>query len=158
MEQKQIGVKLSKELEYTKEGDFTTTAELVFTCPTMASFDEASDLSQMVMNALMDAGKNAPKVEEDVEASQGDLDADSIRVVLMTAERVKFKDVAKCFKKLALKCGTFDGKTVLTESTFNKLEIEDFNKCMCEYIANFIVPSLLSGTVGGSTQSTSGSA
>lgn len=147
MEQKSIGVKLSKPLEYSSDGDFKKTAELEFGCPTMAIFDEASDLSQMVMNALMDAGKNAPKNDEESEPS-GDLDADSVRVVLMSAERVKFKDVAKCFEKLALKCGTYDGKEVLTDSTFKKLSIEDFSRCICEYIANFIVPSLLSGTVG----------
>jgi hypothetical protein len=156
MEPKTIGVKLSKKITYSTDGDFKETAELEFKCPTMASFDEASDLSQAVMNALMDAGKNAPKVDPK-EGESGDMDAEAVKIVLMTAERIKFKDVAKLFRKLALKVGTYDGKETLSESVFEKLEIDDFTKCLCEYVANFIFPSLLSGQTGQSEPSTSGS-
>lgn len=157
MEPKKIGVKLSKELEFSKGGEFKETAELEFSCPTMATFDESSDLSQMVMNALMDAGKNAPKDTKPEEGADGEMDAEAIKIVLMSATNIKFKDVAKCFKGLALKCGTYDGEEPLSESVFDKLEIEDFTRCICEYVANFIIPSLLSGQMGGSGPSASGS-
>lgn len=158
MEQQEIGVKLSGTIEFSTGGDFSNTAELVFKCPTMASFDEASDLSQMVMNSLMDAGKNAPKDVEPEEGATGEMDAEAIKIVFMTSEKIKFKDVAKCFRKLAMKCGTYDGKEPLNDSVFEKLSIDDFTRCVCEYVANFIIPSLLSGQKGGSGPSASGSA
>jgi hypothetical protein len=141
---------LSSPLQFSKGGDFTTTSSLEFKAPTMDIFDDVSDLSQLIMAAIMDARKYASPSEmtESVPDASGDgsaaaMDDKAIKVILMSSREVKFKDVANCFKKVAFKTGTTDGTVKLTDMLLNKLSREDFTRLVCQYVSTFIVPFLL---------------
>ena len=132
---------LSNIVEYSKGGEFHSTATLEFRSPTMDEFELASDLAQLVMRATLDARKFADDKQEEVEQ---DADSDAIKIILFASESVKFSEVANAFKRLAFKICTFDGKTSLVEGVLNKIDMKDFIELVCGYIANFTFPSLFS--------------
>jgi len=146
MEKENMIFNLSEKLEYSDKGEFTDTLTLEISAPSMAVFDETSELSQLVMAAMLDATKNLPedqkkKAEENQEEEK--IDAAGVKAMLNAARSVKWKEIRKCFNVVALKCATFDGKIPITETTLNKFTPEDFTRMVCEYIANFIFPSLV---------------
>jgi hypothetical protein len=132
---------LSKELEYSKSGDFHKTATIEFTPPSMAAFDESVTLGQLVTNAVLDARRFAEEsTQEQIE--QTTPGANEIKIILMASKSVKFTEIANAFKALALKTGTTDGETALTESLLKKISIHDMVGMVCGYVANFTFPSL----------------
>ena len=138
---------LSKKLEYTKKGDFTETASLEFTAPGMAQYDVAMDLSQLIMGAILDAQKHAPKpTEEEKKVADVDVtfDREAVRVILLSSQSIKFKDIAAKFQRLACDIGTCDGEVKLTKELLAKLEVNDYTNLVCDYVVNFIAPSLFS--------------
>lgn len=142
MEKSPMFFQLSGELEYSKDGvPDAKTATLELRVPGMDEFEEAANLSQFVMGAILDATRHSgqtPKEEDgDVE-----IDASAIRLILFSAQAIKFTKVAKCFDRLAVKIGTTDGTVQLTETLIKKIGLEDYTRLICEYIANFIIPSL----------------
>jgi hypothetical protein len=143
MEKENMIFELSGKIKYSKDGDFLETATLEFPAPTMDTFEECSDLSQLVMNAMMDAAKHAPQQEEKEPDVNMKISADEIKAVFFSARDVKFTDIAKCFEKLALKIGTVDGQEKITGKIIKSLGPEDYTRLICEYVANFIVPSLV---------------
>lgn len=143
MEKTPMYFQLSKELEYSKDGvPDAKTATLELRAPGMDEFEEASNLSQLVMGAMLDVSRLSGKTRKDKEDEDVDLDATAIRLTLFSAQAVKFTTVAKCFNRLALKVGTTDGKIKLTETLLKKIGLEDYTRLICEYIANFTIPSL----------------
>ncbi len=54
-----------------------------------------------------------------------------------------FNNIFDCFKKLSQKCGKLSEKTFLKETHFKNISYEDSIRMVCEYIANFIIPSLI---------------
>lgn len=139
---------LSENIEYSKNGEFKTTAQLEFIGPNMATFDIASDLTQKVMQAFMDA-TSLRDVFKNVERPKADsndegLDAGAVKMILLQSKSVRFADVAKICKNLFTEVGTYDGSTKVKIAVLERLKIEDFTGAVCGYIANFIVPSLFS--------------
>ncbi|MCK5019193.1 MAG: hypothetical protein KAS32_19190 [Candidatus Peribacteraceae bacterium] len=134
---------LSEVVEYSRDGEFHQTASLEFSAPTMAEFELAAELSQLVMQATLDARKFAP--DKDEEADDQDLTPDAVKMLLLASQSVKFTDIADVFKKLAVRIGTVDGKTPLASGVLSKISIDDFTGMICGYIANFTFPSLFSG-------------
>lgn len=136
---------LSQTVEYSKAGDFCKTATLEFTGPTMQVFDLSSEISQLVMRAVLDAKDLADKFSSNNEKSASDsMNAEAIKIILLSSKSVKFSELAELCKKLFEKVGTFDGEVNLKASVMDKLSINDFTKIICEYISNFIFPSLFS--------------
>ncbi len=138
---------LSKEIKYGSKGDFKDTLSIELNPPGIDQFDDANDLSQLVTNAVMDAGSRVPadkQLEEEDKKKQKNPTAKEVQVILMSSERISFNKVFKAFSSIACKCGTYDGKERLKTSVFKKMGVEDARRCMCEYIANFIFPSLFS--------------
>ena len=134
---------LSQELEYSSKGDFKTTLTLEFRPPGPQEFRPANKLAQLVMNAVLDAGKNAPK-DQEVDQEQKNPTGDEMKLILMSSSNVDFNDIFDAFKSIALATGTFDGKESITEVIFSKISIEDCRQAACEYIAFFVFPSLFS--------------
>lgn len=137
---------LTGPLQYSKRGDFTNTVSLEFSPPSMETYDEVSDLAQYVMAAMMDARQFAGdhrQPENSADSTEVVLDAKSIKIMLFNARSVKFKHIADTFQNLAIKTGTTDGEIKLTQTLIKKLSPDDYTRLICEYIANFIIPSLL---------------
>lgn len=136
--------KLSKTIEYSRDGNFVKTATLELEAPSMNCFDEALELSQAVMKAVMDAADIAGSAEENSVKQEGAISRDAMRMLLLSSNRVPFKDVSKICRNLFVKVGTYDGKTSLINDTFKKLSVSDFSNMIFDYCANFIFPSLFS--------------
>ncbi len=126
-------------LEYSKGGDFLTTETIEFRTPGMDEFKEASKLSQLVMGAVMDAGNRSDRPEEE----GPEIDAEAVKVILFVSQDITFVDVAVQFNLLAVKVGITDGEEKLTTNLIKKLKQETYTRMVCEYIANFILPSLM---------------
>jgi hypothetical protein len=146
-EKKSFEFPLSKPFDYTPKGkgDFEPVHAITFRAPGMNEFDETMDLSQLVMRAFMSASKFAPKLGEEniVEAFKMPT-RNEIKVVLVMSDE-SFKKIGGCFKVLAVKVGSIgDEATPLKLDHFNKLSMDDFNDMLCEYVVNFIFPSLFS--------------
>lgn len=152
-EKKRYVYRLSNKLEYSKDGEFKTTAELEFIGPNMSVLDQATDLSQKITQAFMDLSKfkdilsgivETPEIEKGKKPKIADdaLEIDSIKMILMQSKKIRFADIASICKEMFPHVGTYDGTTKITKSGLNRLEIEDFIGAVCGYIANFIIPSL----------------
>lgn len=136
---------LSEKIEYSKDGQFKTTAIIELAGPNMSVFDLATELSQLVMRATLDAQDLSERFKNEASSSSSkDVDANAIKMILMSSKSVKFSEIANVSKKLFLKIGTFDGETTLKEAVLNRINIEDYTNLICGYIANFIFPSLFS--------------
>ena len=145
MNEETLVFNLSKALEFSTKGEFEETLSLELGPPTMESLDEAYDLSQLVMGAMMDARRFANDEKEEKKDSDEKMGADAVRIIIFSASAsIKASDIAKKFKALACKVGTLDGKEKIKESHLIKLSLKDFTDLTCAYIANFTVPSLLS--------------
>lgn len=136
---------LSEKLEYSKGGDFFQTATLELQPPSMKVFDLSSILCQDLMKAVVDGREVAGSIEQNESQDTGDIDSETIKMILFQSKSVKFSDVAKTCKVLFTHVGTYEGKTPIKMAIFDKMNIHDFTDLVCEYIANFIWPSLFSG-------------
>lgn len=141
---------LSETIEYAKDGDFHKTATIEFTGPSMGVYEMSLELSQYVTRAMMDAQDFLNKqIKSEVEKEEdSNMTGDAMKIILMSSKSVKFSDIANCCKKLFLKVGTYDGEVKLKDTIFSKISLEDFISMVCEYIANFIFPSLFSQAMG----------
>lgn len=136
-------------LEYSKSGEILTTETVEFRTPGMDEFKEASTLSQLVMGAMMDAAKHSPNGPEDKDKKEPEIDAGAIKIIFFTSQEITFVGIAAQFNLLAVKVGTTDGDTNLTPTLIKRLKLDTYIRMVCEYIANFILPSLLSETREG---------
>ena len=138
-------------LEYTPkgEGDFKETGCIEFVPPSMKVFDEASDFEQIMMGVMMSlAGETGIKADDKDEKNLDDIetpDANAIRSMLFANQKIKFTEVAKKFKALALKTAMLDEKTPIKEVHFKELSLDDFKNMLCGYASFFTFPSLLRG-------------
>jgi hypothetical protein len=140
---------LSKELEYSKSGEFVKTATIEFTPPNMSVLNETNAFSQLLMGSLMSAGKLAPdwivnksgeeKEAKEIKAPSGD----EIRMMIFASQDIEVNLLCLAFKKIACKCGKLDEQTKIKNSHFDKMKMDDFLDMMCGYAANFTFPSLL---------------
>lgn len=141
---------LSDVVEYTKAGDFHKTATFELLGPTMSVFDLSSAISQMVVRAVLDArtltdGANTePLNDNNSNDSEGGMDIEAMKVILLSSKSVNFSDLASLCRKLFLKVGTFDGEVKLKGAVLDKMSVDDYTRLICEYIVNFIFPSLFS--------------
>jgi len=138
---------LNKELQFSKGGDFSTTASLEFTSAGMSAFDEVSEFEQLIAGAFLSSAKAATTSGQAPEEAKADEQvspsASDIKMILVSCQDIKLADIAKSFRRLACKTCTIDNSgTLIKDSHFNKLSREDFMGMLCEYVANFTFPSL----------------
>jgi hypothetical protein len=135
-------------LTYSKNGNFEETAQLEIDAPSFNTFKESSALSQCFVRALFANRKMMQDNNQDDSAAQGDndLDANAVQLLLMASD-VDFSDILDVFVNLCVKSCTLDQerKINIKKDHFNKLAYQDVVNFICEYVANFTVPSVLSG-------------
>jgi hypothetical protein len=150
-EKKSVDFQLSKNLKYARKGDFEETATIIMHAPSMDTLEESQNLSQLVMRAMADSQKFAdssglsPELAEKarVKAEEEGLKGPEVRMMLLASESVKFMQVINEFKRLAIKVCYVANDIKMTNSMFDKMDLDDFTGMVCNYIANFITPSLL---------------
>lgn len=143
-----VDFQLSQSLKYARKGDEEETATIMMHAPSMEVFDEVSNLSQLVMGAFSDnmsrfAREISEKQKEEAKNKTEEMDANAIRMMLFSSQNVKFTDISGEFKRMAVKvCYVAEG-IKMTNSMFDKMDIDDFVGLVCSYVVNFITPSLL---------------
>ena len=130
--------KLRKTLKYTQrkggDADFAETGMIEFDPPSMASFDESSDFKQIIMGAMVSAGRLSPGKKDDEEKEddkpQEIPKPDEIKAMLFAADidQVSVRRVSKVFRKLAVKTGRLGENTKLKDSHIEKLSPLDFDR------------------------------
>lgn len=141
---------LSKNLKYSKDGNFQETASIEFTPPNMDTFDETTEFEQLLMGAMMSASnasneKPKSKKDEDEDEAMKIPTMSEIRMLIFVSQGVKVKAIAEVFKKIALSSAKLDEKQKMLNSHFNAMEKTDFIDMMCGYASFFTFPSLLRG-------------
>lgn len=145
---------LRKILKYTQkknnDADFAETGMIEFYPPSMQSFDEASDFEQIIMGAMVSAGRLNPGKDDKEDDKEDDKPQeiptpDEIKAMLFAADinQVSVRKVAKVFRKLAVKTGRLDDNTRLKDSHIDKLDRRDFLDMLSGYASFFSLPSLL---------------
>jgi hypothetical protein len=144
IEKKTFVYELSEVLRYTPEGegDFKETLSIEFSGPTMDVQDSATELSELVTRAFVGYSNMARDTEESDSTAMKTPSSSELKVLLMGANSVSFRDIGKAFIRLACDVGKLDEKTRIKPDHFKKLELDDFNDMVCGYIANFIFPSV----------------
>jgi len=145
---------LDTPIEYSKDGEFVQTATIELLPPSADSIVESMKLSQFVMQAFTEARKNTSEddlSEEDMAAikEKADnkdtlniLEASQVQTILFSS-KIDLSKVFALFKKLMMKVGKLDKDfKPIKEAHFRKFTYDDTVRMMCEYIANFIIPSL----------------
>jgi hypothetical protein len=134
---------LKEPLDYSVKGDWEKTATIELGPPSYKCFDQATQLSQFVMAAVLASTRfeHLAKEKETDKDKDDLLNADAVKFILMSAED-KFEDIHACFRKLACKVGTVAEDVPLIDSHFSKMSYDDNIRIVCEYVANFILPSL----------------
>jgi len=153
----QLEFQLSETIQISRKGEFEETATIVVDPPSMDCNDEVSDFEQMFMGAMITAGKlfqsdvikDAVDSKEEKSAMQELKDntpsQEEIRMMLFATQEVKFKDLFKAFKKIALKSAYVADGVKMKESHFDKMTRDDSIRFICEYASFFTYPSLLGG-------------
>jgi len=146
MEKDTFLFQLSKELQYSKAGDFENTATIELMAPGMAEFDEAARFEQLVMGAFLSAGKYAQGNEKQEDGPTSTPKKEEIKMLLLAAQDVSLVDTAEAFKSLACKVASLDDSgSMMKKAHFDKMTRNDFIDMLCEYVAVFTFPSLFNG-------------
>ncbi|MCP4552344.1 MAG: hypothetical protein GY834_09950 [Bacteroidetes bacterium] len=133
---------LESVLQYSEDGEYSNTGEIEFLPPSINCFKDATKLTQYVTKALLSSSKFKDLGESSEDIEEQEIDAQAVKFILMASDG-SFNNIFDCFKKLSQKCGKLSEKTFLKETHFKKISYEDSIRMVCEYIANFIIPSLI---------------
>lgn len=143
--------KLSKTIEFSRDGDFVKTATINFSEPTIEAYEESMELTEKITLAIFDASTIAAanvdteKMKKD-DAKKDDatsnMDMKALRMMILASNRVKWLDIVDICKRLFSKVGTYEGKTPLNDSLFRNVNPNDITEMIFFYIENFIKPSL----------------
>jgi len=150
MSKKQFEFILSDEISYAYKGDMKKTTLLVLKSPASEQGFSARRLQQFIMRAFKE-NQAAQKIENTQsqqsaqEVSDQEIPGEILLGLLFMSDNIKIEDVEKEFKSLMTSgCCFLGGETPLTSEKYDKISIEDTTKLMGEYLANFLLLSLLS--------------
>ena len=147
MEPRTMLYDLEGELTYSKAGNFESTCQIEIDAPSYATFAESTTLAQAFTAALFDQRdrvSNAGEAATDQPAGDAKLGKTEVKLVLFGA-KTDFAKIADAFIALCVKSATLDQerKTKMRKEHFAKVSYNDIIGMVCEYIAIFIVPSVL---------------
>lgn len=139
---------LSNELRYSgKDGDFSTTATIEIEPPSYACMEQAVKISQHVSRAIMDSNKYRNLVDDSSVEKAGDiddvLDPNAVKFLLFSST-IDCTKTIKVFEKLVISSAYVAEGIRFKQTHFKRMDVNDLIRFACEYIAHFIVPSLLS--------------
>lgn len=138
---------LAHALEYSKDGNFEETAQLEVDAPNFTTLKESAALSQCFVKALFSSQRNLNSNDNDNQHDGNtEIDRGAVQLLLMASD-VSFNSVVSVFSDLCCKSCTLDHerKINLRKEHFARISYDDILSFVCEYIATFIAPSMLSG-------------
>jgi hypothetical protein len=151
MLKKEFDFILQDALVYSHEGKAGIIAKrLLLRAPSTKLLGLASKLSAIVMSALIKA-RESYKAEKGgkTEEQSGEIDGSSIYMLVSgSSDSVQMSNLIEHFQELILSDGIclVDGKEPLTIDLFNSLDSRETLRLVGDYIANFLLPSIMSNT------------
>jgi hypothetical protein len=148
----EVMYELKTPIQYSHKGDKVDATFISLTAPTFKQLDKFAPMKQMIANAML---KIRDSVDEstikEVKESQED-DTDDLKFegkqalnLLYTSET----DMASFFiyAQELFKSGAalVEGESKLTVPLMDQMDASDFEGLVGEYVANFIMPSLMDG-------------
>ncbi len=122
-------------------GDVRDVSLLVLSAPPAYCKEHPIKMRQMFSSCMMSLAKDRPEQENKTE-QEAELDGDAVIQMLYMAEAdmVKFHEI---FEKLLCIKGVckMDNEADLTKEFYKKIGIDDLDKLLGDYLANFMVPS-----------------
>lgn len=140
---------LQDELFYSHDGKAGILAKrLLLRAPNTKLLSLASKLSSIVMSCLVKARENY-KDDKDVKTNTKDdgIDGQSIYMIISSSStQIQMSELIESFQELILSDNIclIDGKEPLTLDLFNSIDSREALRLLGEYIANFLLPSIMS--------------
>lgn len=139
--------KLHKPVEIAKKGDVELVFELDVRAPTGANRAQLIRIKQGFLKALMQqtsktSGKAGAEDANDSGNPFDNMDGGQVMMLFYMSD-VDLPALEEEFKKLLSQGGAFADGVQLTPYHLDKIEFEDFERLMGEYIKVFIAPSLI---------------
>jgi hypothetical protein len=146
MEKKTLLFNLSKELQYSKKGNFETTAQLEIDAPCFMNLKQSNVLAQCFARALFASRQHMQDGDVDQADQNAELGANEVKLLLLGSSE-DFSTVVDAFTDLCCVSCTLDHErsVYLLRDHFKKMEYNDILNCIFEYIAAFTAPSVLAG-------------
>jgi hypothetical protein len=138
-----IIIELKKPVPYAKKGEIENATFVTLQPPTFKQIDKVAPLKQAFMSAI----KELEGVEGTAEPGESEQEITGGQVMaIMYRSQVNMAAVFVHAQELFKNGGALlDGEAKLTVPLLEKMELSDIEKLVGEYIANFIMPSLLDG-------------
>jgi hypothetical protein len=146
MEPQTLLFNLSAEIQYTKNGNFENTAQLEVDGPCFLNLKQSTILSQFFARALMSSRKHIQQDEVSGSDQNAEIGTNEVKLLLLGSD-VDFSEIVNAFVDLCAVSCTLDQdrKIRFIKDHLAKFNYEDIINFVCEYIATFIVPSVLVG-------------
>ena len=143
----EVITELIQPFSYAHKGDTQDATFITLLPPTFKQIDKIAPLKQAFVTAISDvsAGEQVAAVDTDDAASEDDITGPQIMALMYrsTCDMTKvFLHAQELFKSGA---ALVDGEVKLTTPLMEKMAVNDFERLVGDYIANFIAPSLMDG-------------
>ena len=151
MLKKEFDFVLQDTLIYSHDGKAGITAKrLLLRAPNTRLLSLASKLSSTVMTALIKA-REGFKDSDNTNKSQDASDIDGASIYMLISGSVdskRMEEFINTFQELILADNIclIDGKEPITSDLFNALDSRETLRLLGDYIANFLLPSIMSNT------------
>lgn len=146
MESEEVMVELSTGFEYAFKGDTKTAEFITLMPPTFKQIDKIAPIKQAFVRAV--TGLNSDK-DRDPDREDGDEDykIKGLEVIglLYQSDCDMVKVLLHAKELFSSGAALVEGEAKLTFPLMEKMDVDDFENLLGEYIANFITPSLMGG-------------
>lgn len=120
------------------------TNKLILKAPSYNTYDERIRLRQGYMQAvkaLQSTIKDNVPDQSDSDGDTNDKITGEVVINVLYMSDIEMVPYMKIFEALLLNVCYVDGKVQLTKTILNKIDLDDLERMLGEYIANFIIPS-----------------
>lgn len=141
---------LTEELDYSDSGDAKKTKRLILRAPANIHRNEAYKLRQGLLIGMTEAQarlKSSTEITNQNQNQTDEIDGQGILTGLFMSN-IDMIEYVELFERLLLNgCCLVDGKINLTSGILKKIPIDDEERLLGEYIANFIFPSWMKNQI-----------
>lgn len=150
---KQHVVQLKTPIEYSAKGEIETAHEITLSPPVFKTMKKAARVAQFFLRAAKEAQEASGLTPEEVQllaaeqealkaaGKEEDTSAEEMQVLIMSSSQ-DLDPLYDAFKGIMESSAYLDDGILMKETLIERMDVDDFNKLLFEYIARFTVPSL----------------
>ena len=133
---------LKKPIKVSVKGEFEEVHELQFRAPSYKELDEAAAIEQFMSRAMFSLAEKAQGADDGKDG--GEITAEAIGFLVNASDQditVLYQAFGKLVKKV---CTVYEGIS-MSQGHLEQIDINEFKAICFKYVANFTMPSLMSG-------------